>query len=676
MNWLKKGLIVGGLAGVLLTGCKKEEVVEEPETPETPVVPENPKVEPIYENVDKLSKEELNSISLLSDDSIYFASPKDFKKGDILIGGISEKTPGGILRKISNVSGGGKRVSTTSATLEEVIQEGEFSINKKLLPWDLEEGSDLKSAKDYNFHYPIEKSVIFDLDGNQNTTNDQITVEGNVYFDLDYGFNANFKKGVKVVDFSTIIKQNAELVFEGNLDKYVDEEINLYKQSFVPFVIPTPYGLPLVLRPKLELNAGVVGEIHGKAISKINEDFISIGEISYLNGSWVSSNKLEKAFGAEFIEANANSKLKGYVSPRLDLVINEIAGPFAKSEGYLEIDVDTKNNPWWELYGGAKVSAGIDMGLFSKFIPDYEKELIDYKKLICQSDGGLSIINTAPKANFSVSPQNGMIGTQFSFDASSSNDEEDSTNNLFYRWDFDGDGSWEINWTKGRTIENYIYQKEGFYSPTLQVRDSEGLTDLFSKQIEVNKNEEFGHSKFVDSRDGQEYDIVNINGKWWFGENVNYYTRNSKYPENDSLKNHSYGRLYNWEDANKACPEGWKIPTKTEWYSMMKSLDSSVEYGEWYSGKDIGNILKENGIEHWKWPNGGIDKIGFSIVGAGRDIGSRTDWLKEQARLWTSSTDYTMDNSKVGINFEYNSSQVGTVPVPEKYFISLRFVKK
>ncbi len=75
-----------------------------------------------------------------------------------------------------------------------------------------------------------------------------------------------------------------------------------------------------------------------------------------------------------------------------------------------------------------------------------------------------------------------------------------------------------------------------------------------------------------DSRDSKHYHVVNVNGRFWFAENLAYY-------EKDADGNYTFGRpygnvkatedvmggFYNWNDAQTACPSGWRLPTLEEW---------------------------------------------------------------------------------------------------------------
>lgn len=75
--------------------------------------------------------------------------------------------------------------------------------------------------------------------------------------------------------------------------------------------------------------------------------------------------------------------------------------------------------------------------------------------------------NTSPKAAFNVSIVRGMTA---SLDASSSTDAEDATEDLLVRWDFDGDGTYDTDWTTTKTAE-HTYATAGTYTIRFQVKD-------------------------------------------------------------------------------------------------------------------------------------------------------------------------------------------------------------
>lgn len=83
--------------------------------------------------------------------------------------------------------------------------------------------------------------------------------------------------------------------------------------------------------------------------------------------------------------------------------------------------------------------------------------------------------NRAPTASFNVSPESGFLQDIFTFNASSSSDPEDDNASLQCRWDFDGDGNWDTEFSVEKTAQHQ-YTAAGFYEVALEVKDSEGLT--------------------------------------------------------------------------------------------------------------------------------------------------------------------------------------------------------
>lgn len=92
--------------------------------------------------------------------------------------------------------------------------------------------------------------------------------------------------------------------------------------------------------------------------------------------------------------------------------------------------------------------------------------------------------NTPPEARFTVAPLLGDTTTVFKFDASGCTDTEDGTDALRVRWDFDNDGTYEIDWTYDKEAD-YHYSSAGTKTIKLEVIDSGGATDYETKDVEV-----------------------------------------------------------------------------------------------------------------------------------------------------------------------------------------------
>ncbi|MCX6267928.1 MAG: T9SS type A sorting domain-containing protein [Bacteroidetes bacterium] len=129
--------------------------------------------------------------------------------------------------------------------------------------------------------------------------------------------------------------------------------------------------------------------------------------------------------------------------------------------------------------------------------------------------------------------------------------------------------------------------------------------------------------------DNNHYTIVHIGTQTWTEENL----KSTHYPDGttadyfdyDHDPNNSliYGRLYAWSSAMNGaassntnpsnvqgiCPNGWHLPSKSEWQQLAGS----------FGGSDIaGGKLKETGNAHWISPNtGATDEVGFTALPAG-----------------------------------------------------------
>jgi len=157
------------------------------------------------------------------------------------------------------------------------------------------------------------------------------------------------------------------------------------------------------------------------------------------------------------------------------------------------------------------------------------------------------------------------------------------------------------------------------------------ITFLALTFIQEDKKPKF--KTITDSRDGKEYLTVKIGKQWWFAENLNFETDKSWCHACDT-----YGRMYTYESAMEACPEGWHIPSVNEWNKLITTLGGSEIAGG-----------KMKSIEKWRKPNVGADNSsGFSAIpspqkgvrGEIRNPREATWWTADKAldpAAWTMS---------------------------------------
>jgi uncharacterized protein (TIGR02145 family) len=84
---------------------------------------------------------------------------------------------------------------------------------------------------------------------------------------------------------------------------------------------------------------------------------------------------------------------------------------------------------------------------------------------------------------------------------------------------------------------------------------------------------------FIDPRDGQRYKTVKLKDEnVWMAQNFNFDVgEGCCFYDNDPKNGEKYGRLYTWEAAMKACPEGWHLPSHDEWQEMKTQYMGKFE---------------------------------------------------------------------------------------------------
>ncbi len=133
------------------------------------------------------------------------------------------------------------------------------------------------------------------------------------------------------------------------------------------------------------------------------------------------------------------------------------------------------------------------------------------------------------------------------------------------------------------------------------------------------RNERIIYGEMTDSRGGvpKRYKTMTIvlsaqSGneikKTWMAENLDHEMPGSYYYENNTNYAGDYGRLYTFEAAKKACPEGWHLPTHDEWMLLAHK----------FGGKRFaGGFLKVGGISDFEAQFGGrmYEEDDFKSIG-------------------------------------------------------------
>jgi len=145
----------------------------------------------------------------------------------------------------------------------------------------------------------------------------------------------------------------------------------------------------------------------------------------------------------------------------------------------------------------------------------------------------------------------------------------------------------------------------------------------------------------TDKRDGTRYKTAVINGKRWMAENLNYRT-NSYLCYNVTRSNcDKYGKLYDWETAMTACPQGWRLSTKKDWDDLIEAIGGARTAGRMLKSKsgwedDRLKIARNDDIG-----GNGVDIVGFSALPGGFYTGSLGSYgIGWRGCWWTTTSKY------------------------------------
>lgn len=133
-----------------------------------------------------------------------------------------------------------------------------------------------------------------------------------------------------------------------------------------------------------------------------------------------------------------------------------------------------------------------------------------------------------------------------------------------------------------------------------------------------------GQAKFTDKRDGNVYRTITIAGVTWMAENLKYKAKTGAfYFDNDSNNMPQYGALYDWKTALNSCPAGWRLPSGSEFQTLINHFDQ-----------------KET------WDRTASDPSSFGIqLGGMQDYEGTFSEMNESGYYWT-STDYDPGNAE------------------------------
>ena len=188
------------------------------------------------------------------------------------------------------------------------------------------------------------------------------------------------------------------------------------------------------------------------------------------------------------------------------------------------------------------------------------------------------------------------------------------------------------------------------------------LITVFSAQILPAQDSDF----LLDERDGNIYLVIKFHDQWWMCQNLKFNAgEGSSCYEGDETNCMLKGRWYSWEAAQRACPEGYRLPGDEDWKALeifigMDKAELDKRYNR--NSGTVGKFLKIDG------------GLGFDADFAGIVNPISDDaYFNTHAYFWT-ATEHdeingwarVMEKTKVGIDRQI---------ITKNYGLSVRCVK-
>jgi uncharacterized protein (TIGR02145 family) len=220
------------------------------------------------------------------------------------------------------------------------------------------------------------------------------------------------------------------------------------------------------------------------------------------------------------------------------------------------------------------------------------------------------------------------------------------------------------------------------------------VTSCVQEEVETRKSGFVDPSSVVkgtmmDSRDGKTYKTVTIGDQIWMAENMAFKVGNSPCYQNKEKNCRKYGRYYDWKSAMKACPSGWRLPSKDDFDKLVVSVISEpLEADSWRLRQAKERILIQmlNSKKGWYKNGNGLDLYGFSAVPAGDVTGNgeggfRFRLMGYGTYFWSSSNSWNISDSHdffslyYTVGGSYENEVIGFFNYPDDAPLSVRCVR-
>ena len=312
----------------------------------------------------------LISVSRVNGTLVFAGDAVPVDEGDIVVAGVSRKTPLGLLRRVIDVDQENDRavVRTEQASLDEAVTRGEVALQRSLSFDQVERADALVDGVDFQ-----KGSLVVTIEGTAGRglsiacgPGVQVRAEGRIELDPDFDLSASWGLFDGLEAKATVTTdQEAEVSLSASGAARCSKEVELYRLHFAPITVAVGPA-PVVVTPLLTVNLDVDGSVASElSVGAVQRASLTAG-LAYDDGRVTAIKDFHSEFDKPRVEVSpAVLSATAAAGPRLDLLLYGVVGPSLQAQGYLRLDVAPLERPWWDLFGGLKASARISLDILS-----------------------------------------------------------------------------------------------------------------------------------------------------------------------------------------------------------------------------------------------------------------------------------------------------------------------
>lgn len=313
---------------------------------------------------------------------------------------IEGTAPAGLLQRVKSVSEQGDTivVTTRQATLAETFKRADIDVDRDITAGDIEQTQTLKRGVSFEARQRRQglsepftltfDHVLVDADDDKSTTDDQLTLSGEVSFGASFDADVNigaFK--LKRFLFAVNMQESVQLEVEGDFEGTDFNErvrVSTHNLDTITFNVA---GVPVVIKIDLWVYIGVEGNVTAELRASASQSASLRAGARYDGSNWDGISETSSSFNAPPPKFNLNSiNARGYVRPELQITLYGIAGPYVFAKPFVRYDAQRFRSPYWQLSGGLSMGVGfvVKVPVLGR-VADWEREFPVFEADISES---------------------------------------------------------------------------------------------------------------------------------------------------------------------------------------------------------------------------------------------------------------------------------------------------